>query len=255
MSGVIAKMKKESKILGQKIKEKTGLSSSDVDPVYQNACEKYKKLNEEFNQIKSDMDVIIDSAQKASQSGVEMAKVLAKADENNGNTSKEILNPITTFFSAGEKNVKEKFTDPASERIVTNFTEVLKKMEYLGELKKKRDNTSYYVNSLNGSIKKLADQNDAEKLTKVKIELAQNQEDLKNQTNEFVTAVNEIYNNKVNIVETAMQEFFAISFNFAVEMNRDVNMLSQTVNYEYDKRNVAPGATPYYPQVPGYGTN
>ncbi|EAY01126.1 hypothetical protein TVAG_040310 [Trichomonas vaginalis G3] len=233
MSKLWHEVKKGTSIATQYVKEKTGVSKSEVNPLFESACEKYQVLNEQFTTFKSDLDVILDSAQKASKSGAEMTKYLQQADKANGSSSQSVVVPVCNFFENNEKVIKEQFNDTVEKDVMANFKEVLKTMDHLGELKSKRNKTALYVGSLKNDTEKYAKNGDSEKLTKAKIEYEQQLDTLNHQTEEFINTVGQLWQTKASILETAIQEFFSITYGLSRQLYGNVQTMEANINSSY----------------------
>ena len=215
MSKIWGEISKATSIGVQFVKEKTGVVKAEVNPQFENAAEKFQILLEQLTTFKSDVEVILQSAQSAANAGVEMCKSLSEADQAIGGASRPVIQPITEFFNKNNSMLNEHLVGLVNTNVLQNFNQYIEDLKHLKELKEKRVKTALYVASLKNDIENYSKDGKSEKLTKAKIEYEQQNDDLIKSTNEFIASVNNLWNTRVQILESAMFEFVGIAYTYS----------------------------------------
>ena len=135
MSKIWGEISKATSIGVQFVKEKTGVVKAEVNPQFENAAEKFQILLEQLTTFKSDVEVILQSAQSAANAGVEMCKSLSEADQAIGGASRPVIQPITEFFNKNNSMLNEHLVGLVNTNVLQNFNQYIEDLKHLKELK------------------------------------------------------------------------------------------------------------------------
>lgn len=215
MSGLWNEITKATSIGVQYVKEKTGVAKAEVNPQFETACERFQVLRQQFSTFKSDIDLIVNAAQSASQAGLDIGSSIDTANKANGEAITPIASPINEFFSKNKSMLDEHFVGLVDKNVMTSFKQYLEQFENLEKLKDSRIKLALYVASLKNDIDTYSKEGKSDKLTKAKIEYEEQKNTLQSQTVEFINTVTGLWNSRVAILEAAMFEFVGVSYTFS----------------------------------------
>ena len=229
MSKLWGEITKATSIGMQYVKEKAGAAKAEVNPEYEVAIERYDILNERFSTFFADLKTVMEFFGLVFQSGVEISQELDKADKAAGSTSAQFVQLLLLFFERSKNSANNLFISNNQQYVVESLQKILDQLNHLGQIRNKRRKHQLLCDSLKNDIENLSKGGNAERLTKAKIQYEQTKDKMNQETIEFITSVNQIWQGRVIILESALQDFIRFSYQFAMELNMDLQGLTQSL--------------------------
>lgn len=230
MSKFWNQVKDTAAISVQYVKEKTGATSTAVDPVFQAASEKFDIIHERVFKFIADIEEILKILPKVCDAGLGFSTGLVNADQQSGGYATTVAGAFDEFFKAVDRLSKEQFITPTNEIVLNNLKSLRNQLVDLDKLRDKRRKNQLLVDSLSEKVNSLSKKpNTAEELTKTRVRLEVKQKKLAERTQKFVQQVEDLWVRRFLMIENPLQDFVGIVFLYAQNMFGDLQNLQRAV--------------------------
>ena len=230
MSKLWNQVKDTAAIGVQFVKEKTGASSTEVDPVFQAASEKFDIIQERVIKFITDIEEILKVVPRVCEAGLNFSSGLITADQQSGGYVSSVASAFDTFFKAVDALSKDQLISPSNEIVMKNLKALRQQIIDLDKLRAKRRKNQLLVDSLSQKVASLSKKtNSADELAKTRIRYEAKQQKLVQRTQTFVQQVEDLWVRRFAIIEAPLQDFVGIIFLYAQNMFSDLQNLQKTV--------------------------
>lgn len=225
------KLKTNAKIGVQYIKEKTGTTQVEIDPEYEAANQKLNLIQENNTKFMTEFKEIIDLLPEINESCINISNSFSKINSDFNDNFAQISNSQESFFHQITDIMKDEFIEPVNQKIIEDFKETMNKIKALLNLRDERRKTQLMCDSLRDQYEKSRKET-PEAIVKIRKKYDAKQEELKNQTNDFIGRVNEMWDNRFVIIDEPMKDFVNLLFAFCFKTYGYLSVLNQSLTEE-----------------------
>lgn len=225
------KIKNNAKIGVQYIKEKTGTTQVEIDPEFEAANQKFCIIQENNTKFMSKLQVIIDLLPELDSMCVGISEAFANLSGSINKEKTQLAETQESFFRQISEIMRNELVEPANTVVIEEFRATIGKIEALTLLRNERRKTQLMCDSLRDECEK-SRKDTPEHIVKTRKKYDLKQEELKEQTQNFIDHVNQMWENRFMIIEKPMTEFVSLLFTFCYKAYGCMATLHQELTEE-----------------------
>lgn len=198
----------------QYVKEKVGISSTEVDEDYQTALTRLEILKDQVHKYLNDVNAIISIMPDICSSGTNLSQLLVSSNSKYGEHCRELAESFETFFTNIQRLVDEDILKQSQPAILQLLRQLQTDFNRLDELAKNQRSSQLLCNSLRDKIRSTSGNGSSSEAGEIRIKYESTKQLYIQQTEQFKNEVNTMWENRFNMLEVPLQEFVKITFSF-----------------------------------------
>jgi len=223
----------EASTLGfQYIKETTGTTQIVIDPQYESACEQWKILQERLMTLRGDIESVLKCLPTIYETGKLFSSSVIVAESKTEKEPSTLSHTWKLFFDELEFNMEKNLISKMNQLMAQSFDLIREKFDELSNLKDKRRKCQLLTDSLRDKLENISSSGKPEEIAQTKMEFDSKKLELESITSEFVSEVNELWNKRIQLIESPLHQMISYLFEFGKQAYLSLSIMKTTITTE-----------------------
>lgn len=233
LSPLWEQIKQKTTLRNQFLKEKAGVSQTDlIDPEFDICGQHLEVMEEQFKTFLIDIENILKIIPSILESGKTFSDTLNQTNNETENQLANVSSHFEEFFKSIEVMCASHLLEPSDRIVLDSIKKTSDTFNHLNSIKKQRYETQLLYDHYKQHLEKAENEDHPKKIHKYSELKNSKKEEWTNLTNEYKNTINEMWENRYKILSHPLELFTGVLFKFCFECFKSLQELQTAATPE-----------------------